>query len=91
MNEKSSNSPLDDQGIKNDEIIDIVEKIVHSTWEDVCLKNTELTFEERRDAIETVQSAWDLAMDVINIDEQLRDIMEHMSEDFDEDDDDIDF
>ena len=63
--------PLDDQGIRNDEIIEILDSIIQSTWKDVCQDKKELSISDRKEIALTLHTVWDLARDIMNIDEQL--------------------
>jgi len=71
MNENNE-IPLDDQGIRNDEIIDILEKLIKDTWQDVVNAPKALSFKERKDVAMTMQIVWDLTRDVMDIDDKLR-------------------
>lgn len=80
--------PLDDQGIRNDEIIEVLDTLIRDTWNDVCHNKKKLTIEERKEVAMTLQIVWDLARDIMDIDDRLRMISDYFeqNEDFDEDD-----
>lgn len=69
---ENNDIPLDDQGIRNDEIIDILETLIKDTWKDVVNYPKELSFKDRKDIAMTMQIVWDLTRDVMDIDDKLR-------------------
>lgn len=83
--------PLDDQGIRNDEIIEILDSLIQSTWKDVCQDKKELSISDRKEIALTLHTVWDLARDIMNIDEQLRMFTGGFDDDFDDDFDDNKF
>ena len=82
--------PLDDQGIRNDEIIEILESIIKDTWQELIFNKKKLTIEERKEVAMTMHIVWELARDIMDIDDKLR-MMAEFFEDQMGDDDDEDF
>lgn len=92
---ENNDIPLDDQGIRNDEIIEILESLIKNTWQDVVADPKKLSFKERKDIAITMQIVWDLTRDIMDIDDKLRIMAEFFDrrsgENEDQDDDDDDF
>lgn len=80
--------PLDDQGIRNDEIIEVLDTIIKDTWNEVCVNKKQLSILDRKEIASTLHIVWNLARDIMDIDDSVRAISEYFekdNEDFDED------
>lgn len=72
--------PFDDHGIRNDEIIEIMEEMIRQTWKDVIQDKKTLTIQERQQIVNTMLNAWELARDVMDIDDKLRMLGDYLQE-----------
>jgi hypothetical protein len=81
--------PLDDQGVRNDEIIEILEKIIKDSWQEIVFEERNLTIQERKDVAATLHMVWELARDVMDIDDKLRMMADFFEDQIDLDDEDF--
>lgn len=86
--------PLDDQGIRHDEIIEVLDTIIKDTWNDICHNKKQLSISDRKEVATTLHIVWNLARDIMDVDDGLRALSEYFEQDNenpDDDDDDMPF
>jgi hypothetical protein len=93
MNEhKFKGSPKDDEGVKNEQVVEICEFIITQNWNRLHEGNTEKPLEssELQKILSMTWDAWHLATDVIDYQEnkeEEKEFEEMMDEEDDEEDD----
>lgn len=103
-NDKNGGQPLDDLGIKNDQIINCAERIVDEVWNRMNLENEKVSANDLHAYSATLCNVWSLVRSMMEFLEEGYDDLDHLDfkdsideedddddEDDDEDDDNIDF
>lgn len=88
---KFHGNPKDDEGVKNEQVVEICEFVIQKNWERVHENHSkEIPFEEMLKILNSTATAWSLATDVIEYAKELeeeKDMKKHLGNS-DEDDDD---
>jgi len=98
-NDKNNSQPLDDLGVKNDQLINCAERIVDEVWNRLNLENEKIQANDLHAYSATLCNVWSLVRSMMEFLEEGYDEMDgfnfkdesgDMDEDEDEDEDDID-
>jgi|LauGreDrversion4_2_1035121.scaffolds.fasta_scaffold01102_16 hypothetical protein len=94
-NDKNNNQPLDDLGIKNDQLINCAERIVDEVWNRLNLENEKIPANDLHAYSATLCNVWSLVRSMMEFLEEGYDDMEGYnfkdeSGELDDDDDDDD-
>jgi hypothetical protein len=83
----NDNPPMDDYGIRNDEILQMCDFAVKKLFGICNDQSKELGLQEIQTLVSTLDMVWNLTQSILNFDEDMRDAIDDMNDqDGDEDD-----